>query len=134
MSDPMETGGVGKNPTIDKFNNLNAAQNRANAVLELEQRTFQTESFRAKEVLQRRRKLIEDFQIDFKRKGEKEHGSILHEREQRLYAGERSAYGSGDGDNRITDEIPGRILSDGRREKEQMLSVERAAGYHFRKP
>ncbi len=29
MSEPMETGGVGKNPAIDKINNLNAVQNRA---------------------------------------------------------------------------------------------------------
>lgn len=132
MSDHMETGGVGKNPTIDKLNNLNAAQNRANAVLELESRTFQTESPRVKEVLQRRRKLMEDFQINFKRKGEKEHGDILHEREQGLYAGERFSYASGDGYNRIADEISGRILSDGRREKEQVLSMERTTGYNFR--
>ena len=129
MSEPMETGGVGKNPAIDKINNLTAVQNRANAVLELERRTFQTEQPRAKEILQKRRKLMEDFQINFKRKGGAEDGGILHEGEQRLYTGKHPVRNSGNGHNRNADEIPGRILSDGRREAAQVLSVERAAGH-----
>lgn len=114
MSEPMETGGVGKNPAIDKINNLSAVQNRANAVLEVERRVFQTEQPRAKEILRKRRKLMEDFQINFKRKGKAEDGDILHEGEQRLYAGEHSVHGPQDGFTGITDEISGRILSDGR--------------------
>lgn len=128
MSDTMETGGVGKNPAIDKINNLNIAENRANAVLELEKRVFQTESFSARAVLRRRRQVMEDFQINFKR-GRKGYGDILHEREQRLYTGEYFPYGSENGANRIADEISGRILSDGGREKEQILSVEGQAKY-----
>ena len=130
MSDPMETGGVGKNPAIDKINSLNTAQNRANAILELEKRVFQTEQPRTKEVLKRRRQLMEEFQMDFKRKEKEEYGDILREREQRGHTGEYSAHNSGTGYNRITDEISGRILSDGRREKPQVLSVERSAGYY----
>lgn len=117
MSDPMETGGVGKSPVIDKLNNLNAAENHANVVLELEKRVFQTESHRARGVLQRRRQWMEDFQISFKRKEEKEDGNILCEGQQRVYTGGHSAHAFEDGRNRSTDGIPGRILSDGGREK-----------------
>ncbi len=118
MSDPMETGGVGKNPAIDKINNLSAAQNRANAVLELGRRVFEPESIRAKGVLQRRRKLMEDFQINFRKREIQEDGDILYERERRLHTGEHSADSSGNGRNKLANEIPGRILSDGRRETE----------------
>ncbi len=133
MNDVMETGGVGKNPAIDKINNLNTAQNRANAVTELERRVFRTESPRSEEVLQRRRQLMEDFHICFKRKGEKEYGDILYERKQWMHAGEYSDYRPKDGGDKIADEISERVLSDGRREKAQMLPVERATRYYFGK-
>lgn len=133
MSDPMETGGVGKSPVIDKMNNLNAAENHANVVLELEKRVFQTEAQGARRVLQRRRQWLEDFQINFKRKEEKEDGNILCEGQQRVYTGGHSTHAFEDGRNRSTDGISGRVLSDGGREKAQVLPVERKAGYYFGK-
>ncbi len=40
MSDSMETGGFGKNPAIEKINQLNAGGNRMDAVSELERKIF----------------------------------------------------------------------------------------------
>lgn len=130
MSDPMETGGVGKNPAIDRINNLNAAQNRANAVLELEKRVFRPESPGAGDVLRRRRQIMEEFQISFKRKEEKEDGNILRKRQQRVYTGGYQTHGPEDGRDRITDGIPGRFLPDGGGEKAPFLSGKRTAKDH----
>lgn len=124
----METGGVGKNPAIDRINNLNAVQNRVNAVLELKNRVFRPESPGAGDVLRRRRQLIEDFQISFKRKEEKVDGNILRKRQQRVYTGGYQTHNLEDGKDRITNGISGRLLPDGGGEKAPLLSGEGTAG------
>ncbi len=134
MSDPMETGGVGKNPAIDRMNNLNAAQNRANAVAELEQRVFRPESPGAGDVLRRRRQLMEAFQMNFKRKEEKTDGNILRERQQRVYTGGYQTHAFEDGSDRITDGISGRLFSDGGGEETPLLSGKRTTGDYFGEP
>lgn len=123
----METGGVGKNPAIDRINNLNAVQNRVNAVLELKNRVFRPESPGAGDVLRRRRQLIEDFQISFKRKEEKVDGNILRKRQQRVYTGGYQTHNLEDGKDRITNGISGRLLPDGGGEKAPLLSGEGTA-------
>lgn len=131
MSDPMETGGVGKNPAIDRINNLNAAQNRANAVAELGNRVFRPKSPGAEDVLRRRRQLMEEFHMSFKRKEEKVDANILRERQQRVHTGGYQTHDLEDGRDRITDGIFGRLLPDGRGEKEPLLSGERTAKDHL---
>lgn len=128
MSDPMETGGVGKNPAIDRINNLNAVQNRANTILELEKRVFRPESPGAGDVLRRRRQLIEEFQISFKRKEEKVDGNILRERQQRVYTGGYQTGNLEDGKDRITNGISGRLFPDGGGEKAPLLFGKRTTG------
>lgn len=66
MSETIKTGGVGKNPAIEKINQLNASS-RLQAAAELEKRAFQAESSRAKEELARRKRIVDEFTISFRK-------------------------------------------------------------------
>ena len=66
MSDSMETGGFGQNPAIDKINRINTAASRISAVTELEKKVFQPVQPKQKAVLDKRRQLSQDFQINFR--------------------------------------------------------------------
>lgn len=68
MSESIKTGGVGKNPAIEKINRLNAISSRVQAVSELEKRAFHAEEGRAKAALEKRKRIMEDYRIDFGRK------------------------------------------------------------------
>ncbi len=68
MSESIKTGGVGKNPAIEKVNRLNAVSSRVQAVSELEKRAFHAEEGRAKAALEKRRRIMEDFRMDFRGK------------------------------------------------------------------
>lgn len=68
MSETIQTGGVGKNPAIEKINSLNAVSTRQQAAAELEKKAFQAESGRAAEEIARRKQIIEEFDISFKRR------------------------------------------------------------------
>ncbi|MBO5032836.1 MAG: hypothetical protein J6D08_13295 [Lachnospiraceae bacterium] len=87
MSESMETGGFGKNPAIDKINQLDTVNRRMNAVTELEKKMFQTEQSRAKAVLRRRKQLTEEFHISFRKMEKEENGEILYSRERGQYPG-----------------------------------------------
>ena len=65
MSESIKTGGVGKNPAIEKINRLNAISSRMQAVSELEKRAFHAEEGRAKEALERRKRMMEEYRMDF---------------------------------------------------------------------
>jgi hypothetical protein len=112
MADSMETGGVGKNPAIDKINRLDAVSGRISAVSELENKVFHTKRQRAEKILQRRKQIIEEFGICFKRR-EEEHENILHKRERGVYAGEHPA-GLGEAGRDFAAGTAGRISGDGR--------------------
>lgn len=68
MSDSMETGGIGKNPAIDKINQLNAQDNRMNVVSVLESKMFSAMQPRAQAVLRKRSQIMENFHIEFLKK------------------------------------------------------------------
>lgn len=68
MSESIKTGGVGKNPAIEKINRLNAVSSRVQAVSELEKRAFHAEDGRAKASLEKRKRIMADFKMDFGRK------------------------------------------------------------------
>lgn len=70
MSESIKTGGVGKNPAIEKVNRLNAVSSRVQAASELEKRAFHAEEGRAKAALEKRRRIMEDFRMDFRRKSD----------------------------------------------------------------
>lgn len=67
MSETIKTGGEGKSPAIEKINQINAISNRLQASAELEKKAFQTESSRAKRQLARRKQIIDELNISFKR-------------------------------------------------------------------
>ncbi len=112
MADSMETGGVGKNPAIDKINRLDAVSGRISAVSELENKVFHTKRQRAEKILQRRKQIIEEFGICFKRR-EEEHENILHKRERGVYSGEHPA-GLDEAGWDFAAGTAGRISGDGR--------------------
>lgn len=63
----IKTGGVGKSPAIEKINELNKISSRLQAAGELERKAFQKEEGRAKEVWEKRKRIIEEFDICFKK-------------------------------------------------------------------
>lgn len=63
----IKTGGVGKSPAIEKINELNKISSRLQAAGELERKAFQKEEGRAKEVWEKRKRIIEKFDICFKK-------------------------------------------------------------------
>lgn len=65
MSNHIKTGGVGKNPAIEKINRLNEISSRMQAAAMLEKRAFDIENKRAGQELARRKQIIEDFHISF---------------------------------------------------------------------
>ncbi len=67
MSESIKTGGVGKSPAIEKINRLNEVSSRMQAAAILEKRTFDAQNEKAQKVLSRRRQIIEEFGISFKR-------------------------------------------------------------------
>lgn len=131
MSDSMETGGFGKNPAIDKINKIDAAKSRMNAVRELEKRVFQPAQPKQKAVLGRRKRILEDFQISFRKGGKQEHGTILHGGERRLPAGEYPAHAAESGQARAAVGTAGRVLPNGGGQAAQVLPEERTAGTDF---
>lgn len=70
MGKTIQIGGVGKNPAIEKINQLNATNSRMKAAARLEEAAFH--SRRAEKARDRRSRIIQDFSIDFgKTEGEK---------------------------------------------------------------
>lgn len=72
MSETIKTGGVGKSPAIEKINRLNAITNRMQAAAELEKRAFEAESRKAGEELARRKKILDEFSVSFRKLSETE--------------------------------------------------------------
>lgn len=70
MGKTIQIGGVGKNPAIERINQLNATNSRMKAAARLEEAAFH--SRRAEEARDRRSRIIQDFSIDFgKTEGER---------------------------------------------------------------
>jgi len=65
MGKTIKIGGVGKNPAIEKLNQLNKINSRLDAASRLEMAIFSAENQAAQEVLMRRRQIIKDFSINF---------------------------------------------------------------------
>lgn len=129
MSDSMKTGGFGKNPVIDKLNRLNLADSQGNVAAELERKVFQTGQPQIDNILSRRKKLIEEFHIDFRRKGKKEDGNILHQPERGMPAGQHFIRISGDEYPQPAVRTARRFSADGGRKTAHVLSADGTAGY-----
>lgn len=129
MSDSMETGGFGKNPAIDKINQLNLMDSKISTVAELESKVFQSGHPRTDNILSRRKKLMEEFHIDFRRKGKKEDGDILYHTERRMPAGQYFIHNSGDECAQPAARAAGGLRPDGGRKNVHVLSADRATGY-----
>lgn len=123
MSDSMETGGFGKNPAIEKINQLNAVSDRMDAVSELESKIFSPKQFRAQAVLSRRNQIMEEFHISFRKKEIEDDESVQHTRERGMQSGEYhfSAHETGQAGSVLG--ISGGLLSDGGRKTVQNLSM-----------
>ncbi len=67
MKNTIKTGGVGKSPAIEKINQLNKLSSRIQAAGELERKAFQKEAGRAKEVWEKRKGIVKEFHISFKK-------------------------------------------------------------------
>ena len=67
MSETIKTGGVGKSPAIEKINRLNALSSRMQAAAELERRAFDPKQDKAKEILAGRKRIVDEFDINFKK-------------------------------------------------------------------
>jgi len=65
MGKTIKIGGVGKNPAIEKLNQLNKINSRLDAASRLEMAIFSAENQATQEVLMRRRQIIKDFSINF---------------------------------------------------------------------
>ena len=63
MGKTIQVGGVGKNPAIEKINNLNALNSRMKAAARLEEEAFR--SRKAEEARDRRNRIIQEYSIDF---------------------------------------------------------------------
>lgn len=68
MSDPVRTGGVGKNPAIEKINQLSIISSRMQAATQLEKRAFDSENRKVRQQIERRKNIIKEFNINFKAK------------------------------------------------------------------
>ena len=67
LKNTIKTGGVGKSPAIEKINQLNKLSSRIQAAGELERKAFQKEDGRAKEVWEKRKGIVKEFHISFKK-------------------------------------------------------------------
>ena len=67
MKETIKTGGVGKSPAIEKINRLNKITSRIQAAGEMERKAFQKEEGRAKDVWEKRKGIVEEFHISFKK-------------------------------------------------------------------
>lgn len=67
MSECIKTGGVVKSPAIEKLNRLNEVSSRMQASAMLEKKAFDMQNEKAQTVLSRRRQIIKEFGISFKR-------------------------------------------------------------------
>ncbi|HBA68639.1 MAG TPA: hypothetical protein DCZ40_04690 [Lachnospiraceae bacterium] len=67
MSKTIQSGGMGKNPAIEKINQLNAVSSRMQAAAELEKRALHAKKGRMKEVLEKRKRIVEEYAISFKK-------------------------------------------------------------------
>lgn len=64
MSESIKTGGVGKNPAIDKINRLNKITSRAKAVEQLGKKLFHSQQSSLEK--EKRNQIVEEFQIHFR--------------------------------------------------------------------
>lgn len=67
MSEVIKTGGVGKNPAIDKMNQLAKVQNSLVCAQLLREKAFINLSQRGIEEILKRQEIIKEFQISFKK-------------------------------------------------------------------
>ncbi|MDD6626869.1 MAG: hypothetical protein PUF03_01300 [Lachnospiraceae bacterium] len=123
MSDSMETGGFGKNPAIEKINQVNAVSERIDAVSELESKIFSSKQPRAQAVLRRRNQIMEEFHISFRKKEIEDNESVLYTRERGLLSGEYRFSTCETGQAESVPGVAGGILSDGGRKTVQDVSM-----------
>lgn len=65
MGNSIKTGGVGKSPAIEKISRLNELGSRMEAAAALEKQAFEDQQGSAHRAVQRRRQIVEEFQIHF---------------------------------------------------------------------
>ena len=65
MGKSIKTGGFRKNPAIEKMNQLNAISSRAQVATELEKKAFQKEESNAKKAQEKRKQIVNDYEISF---------------------------------------------------------------------
>ena len=123
MGDPMKTGGFGKNPAIDRLDEGSAAARYMATACGLEARVFSPVQLRSQAVLHRRRQIMEESRIDFRRKEQAEDGQILQGRERRVQPGGYPAGDPGYGRAGAAAGSPGRFLPYGRRETGEAVSM-----------
>ena len=68
MSEVIKTGGVGKNPAIEKMNQLQAVQNAVQGARLLQERALAKPGKRGAEEIAKRKQIIEEFQISFQKR------------------------------------------------------------------
>lgn len=68
MGETIKTGGSGKNPAINKVNQLQAITNRIQAASELKRRAFSAPGKAAGEERKRRERIIRQFDLHFRKK------------------------------------------------------------------
>lgn len=64
----VKTGGVGKNPAIEKINRLSVLGNRMQAASMLEKKAFEQQQGSIGRELSRRKQIIEEFHISFQKR------------------------------------------------------------------
>lgn len=77
MGKTIQTGGIGKNPAIEKINQLSAISSRMQAVSELEKKAFLAENSRKKLQVERRKQIIDDFHINFRQMEKKDDTEVI---------------------------------------------------------
>ena len=70
MGKCIKTGGVGKSPAIEKINRLSQLSSRVQAASLLEKQAFAGQQESARRELVKRRRIIEEFHIDFRKRDE----------------------------------------------------------------
>ena len=68
MGKTIKTGGVGKNPAIEKMKRLHAISSRMDAAGRLEQEVFAKAEGNRGESMERMKRIADAFSIDFQRK------------------------------------------------------------------
>lgn len=69
MKKTIQTGGMNKNPAIEKINRLNAITDRISAAEELKNKAFQEEQSMSGALTEVWEQIIDDFHISFKAGG-----------------------------------------------------------------